>query len=39
LTEHVGIVHYRREEIDGLYQRLIGCNSIHSGVVGVIEAD
>ena len=39
LPESVGIVHDRGEEIDSLNQRLIGRDLIHSGVVGVIEAD
>ena len=33
------IVDDRREEVDGLHQRQIGAQSIHSGVVGCVEAD
>jgi hypothetical protein len=39
LAECVGIVDDRSEEIDGLNERLVGCDLIHSGVVGVVEAD
>ena len=39
LSEGVRIVDDGREEIDGLHQSLIGGDEIHSGVVGVIEAD
>src|SRR5205814_10255646 len=39
LAESVGIVNDWREEIDGLHESLVGCDFIHSGVVGVVEAD
>ena len=39
LSEGVGIVDDGREEVDGLHQRGVGRDLIHSGVVGVIEAD
>jgi hypothetical protein len=39
LAEDVRVVHDRREEIHGLDEGLVGRDLIHSGVVGVIEAD
>ncbi len=39
LAEGVGIVDDGREEVDGLNERLVRSELIHSGVVGVIEAD
>ncbi len=39
LSESVRIVHNWREKVDGLYQSLIRRDLIHSGVVGVVEAD
>jgi hypothetical protein len=40
LSKRIRIVHDRREEIHRLHQRLIcGASQIHSGVVGMIEAD
>ena len=39
LPEDVRVVDDGREEIDRLDQRLIGRDLIHSGVVGVVEAD
>ena len=39
LAEGVRIVDDRGEEVDSLHQRLIGRDLIHSGVVGVVEAD
>ena len=39
LAEGVGIVDDGREEIDGLHQRQVGGDQIHSGVVGGVEAD
>jgi hypothetical protein len=39
LAESVRVVDDGSEEIDGLHQRLIGRDLIHSGVVGVVEAD
>src|SRR4029077_5470019 len=39
LAEDVRVVYDRREEIHGLHEGLVGSDLIHSGVVGVIEAD
>ncbi len=39
LSEGVWIVDDGREEVDGLHERQVGSDQIHSGVVGVIEAD
>src|SRR5579863_10248470 len=39
LSERVSVVDDGREEIDSLDQRLIGGDLIHSGVVGMVEAD
>ena len=39
LTERVRIVHHGRKEVDGLHQRSAGPDQIHSGVVGLVEAD
>ena len=39
LSKGVWVVDNRREEVDGLHQRLVGADQIHSGVVGFIEAN
>ena len=39
LTEGVGVVDDGGEEVDSLNERCVGVELIHSGVVGVIEAD
>ena len=39
LSEGVGIVHDWGKEIDGLHQGQLGRNQIHSGVVGLVEAN
>ena len=39
LSECVGVINDRSEEIDRLHQRYIRCDTIHARVVGVIEAD
>src|SRR5579859_2072973 len=39
LAEGVGVVDDGRKEVDRLYERLVGRELIHSGVVGVIEAN
>jgi hypothetical protein len=39
LSERVRVIDNRREEVHGLHERLVGRDQIHSGVVGMIEAD
>ena len=39
LAKGVGIVNDGRKKIHGLHQRGVGTEQIHSGVVGMIEAD
>jgi hypothetical protein len=39
LTEGVGIVDHGGEEVDGLYQREIGGDSVDAGIIGMIETD